>query len=197
MKYPEYLSLVKADLFRYTGKVNLSVFFIQMMINPGFKYTFWMRTCNYLSRHRFLKILFFIPSRLVLDHYQYKYGISISYRTVIGSGIYISHFGGIVINSNAVLGKNCNLSHEVTIGQANRGRKKGCPILGDNIFIGPGAKIIGNVRIGNNVAIGSNCVVTKDIEDNAVVVGIPGQVISDQGSEGYIAYTNYDDTNKG
>ena len=75
----------------------------------------------------------------------------------------------------------------------NRGKKKGYPQLGDNVYIGPGAKIIGAIRIGNNVAIGANCVVTKDIPDNAVVVGIPGKVISNQGSVGYVNRTDYDD----
>ena len=62
-----------------------------------------------------------------------------------------------------------------------------------NIYIGPGAKIVGAVRIGNNVAIGANCVVTKDVPDNSVVVGIPGKVISQKGSTGYVIRTDYDD----
>jgi len=64
------------------------------------------------------------------------------------------------------------------LGRVNRGNKKGFPVIGNNVYIGPGAKIIGNVHIGNNVAIGANCVVTHDIPDNGVVVGIPGKVIS-------------------
>ena len=108
------------------------------------------------------------------------------------SGFHIGYFGGIVVNAESVIGKNCNISHGVTIGQGNRGKNKGCSILGNNIYIGPGAKIIGAVKIGNNVAIGVNCVVTKDIPDNSVVVGIPGKVISQNGSVGYINKTDYD-----
>lgn len=78
------------------------------------------------------------------------------------------------------------------MGQANRGKNIGCPILGDNIYIGPGAKIVGSVKIGNNVAIGANCVVTKDIQDNAVVIGIPGKVISHEGSKDYVSRTDYE-----
>jgi serine O-acetyltransferase len=60
------------------------------------------------------------------------------------------------------------------------------------VYIGPGAKIIGAVRVGNNVAIGANCVVTKDVPDNAVVVGVPGKIISFRGSQGYVNRTEYD-----
>jgi len=65
------------------------------------------------------------------------------------------------------------------------------PEIGDNVYIGPGAKIIGNIKIGNNAAIGANCVVTKDVPENGVVVGVPGRVISFEGSAGYINKTNY------
>jgi serine O-acetyltransferase len=129
----------------------------------------------------------------MLYHLTYKLGISISPLTEIGSGFYIGHFGGIVINEKSVIGKNCNISQGVTLGQANRGKNKGYPTLGDNIYIGPGAKIVGAVTIGNNVAIGANCVVTRDIPDNSVVVGIPGKVISQRGSTGYVERTDYED----
>ena len=122
--------------------------------------------------------------------YTYKYGIEISPKTEIDTGFYIGHFGGIV-NSSAKIGKNCNISQGVTIGMANRGKNRGVATIGDNVYIGPGAKIIGAVKIGDNVAIGANCVVTKDIPDNGVVVGIPGKVISLKGSAGYIGNTNY------
>jgi serine O-acetyltransferase len=121
----------------------------------------------------------------------YKYGINIPPYTKIGSGLYIGHFGCITVSPNVIIGKNCNVSPGIAIGQVNRGIRKGWPVIGDNVYIGPGAKIIGNVTIGNNVAIGANCVVTRDIPDNAVVVGIPGKVISYKGSEGYINNIDY------
>jgi len=80
----------------------------------------------------------------------------------------------------------------VTIGRSNRGRYAGVPVLGNNVFIGAGAKLFGNIRVGNNVAIGVNCVVTKDVPDNAVIVGIPGKVISYKGSKGYINKADWD-----
>lgn len=73
---------------------------------------------------------------------------------------------GIVINDKAVIGKNCTIYHQVTIGEIGGN----APIIGNNCFIGPGAKILGGVRVGNNVTIGANCVVVKDIPDGSTVV---------------------------
>lgn len=91
-----------------------------------------------------------------------------------------------MISGGAVIGANCNIYQGVTIGQKLRGERKGYPIIGNEVFISPGAKIIGKVKIGNNVVIGANAVVDKDVEDNAVVGGVPAKILSYQGSEGYI-----------
>ena len=74
----------------------------------------------------------------------------------------------------------------MTLGWAGRGDKKGCPIIGDRVYIGAGAKVIGKVRVGNNVAIGANSVVTKDVPDNAVVGGVPAKIINYSSSSDYI-----------
>jgi serine O-acetyltransferase len=91
----------------------------------------------------------------------------------LGPGLVILHSIGVVINSNVRAGSNLVLEHGVTIG-AEKGQS---PVLGDNIFIGAGAKIIGPVRIGSDVKIGANAVVTKDLPDGATAVGIPATVI--------------------
>jgi serine O-acetyltransferase len=113
-------------------------------------------------------------------------GISIPYKAKIGKGLYIGHFGGIFINEGAVIGENCNLSQGVTIGLGGRGDAMGCPKIGDRVFIGPGAKIFGAITIGNDVAIGANAVVTKNLPDEAVAVGIPAKVVNLNGSKDYI-----------
>ena len=151
-----------------------------------------MRTCRYTIANIFFRYTIYPLSRCVLYHLTYKLGISIPLVTEIGSGFYIGHFGGIVVNYETVIGKNCNISQGVTIGVANRGKNKGYPQLGDNVYIGPGAKIIGSIKVGNNVAIGANCVVTKDVPDNSVVAGVPGKIISEQGSVGYVDRTDYE-----
>jgi serine O-acetyltransferase len=194
--FNELKEFIRSDLYRYEGQISRSLFLRNTRRNPGFQYTLWMRICSYFF-HRKKGLLYkgaFFIARRFLTRYRYKLGIDIPYSTVLGSGLYIGHFGCIFINPDAVIGNNLNISQGVTIAQSSRGTRIGCPTIGDNVYIGPGAKIVGAVRIGNNVAIGANCVVTKDIPDNAVVVGIPGKVISFKGSEGYIlnAYEVFD-----
>lgn len=192
MKSSEYVFLIRADLHRYAGDSNLYSFLYHMIFSPGYKYTFWMRTCAYLKSYRFFRFSIFPIAWLLLSHYEYKYGLAISYKTQVGSGLYIGHVGGIVVNTHAVIGKNCNLSHQVTVGVSRRGSRRGYPVIGDNVYIGPGAKVIGNVHVGNNAAIGANCVVTCDVPDSSVVVGVPGKVISSEGSTGYINSIDYE-----
>lgn len=87
---------------------------------------------------------------------------------ICGKGLTIWHWGSIIINPAARIGENCTLYPDVLIGHKKPG--DGAAIIGDNVFIGAGTKIIGPVRIGNNVIIGQNCVITKDVPDNSVVV---------------------------
>ena len=193
MKFSEYQFLVRSDLYRVSSETGFWVFLRELRVTESFQYIFWMRTCRFTKSNPILKFFFFPFAAIMLHRYTYKYGISVPYTTEIGSGFYIGHFGGIVVNGKSKIGKNCNLSHGVTLGKANRGRNAGYPTIGDNVYIGPGAKIVGAVKVGNNVAIGANCVVTRDIPDNAVVVGIPGRVISYEGSQGYVNHTDYED----
>ncbi|EOR94080.1 hexapeptide transferase family protein [Arcticibacter svalbardensis MN12-7] len=174
---------IKSDLQRYAGKATMGMFFKHYFISPGFKYSFYLRLCKYYRKKNKLVYLFF---RILLRHYSYKFGFDIPVMTTIGFGLYIGHFGNVVISSKAVIGDNCNISQGVTIGYNPRGKFKGYPIIGNNVFIGPGAVVIGNVNIGDNVAIGANCVVTKNFSKNDVVTGIPGTVISTRGNDEYI-----------
>ncbi len=90
-----------------------------------------------------------------------------------GPGFVLIHSNGVVINTGVQGGRNVFIEHQVTIGA----EKQQAPVLGDNIFIGAGAKILGAVHIGNDVKIGANAVVTKDVPNGATVVGIPARVI--------------------
>jgi serine O-acetyltransferase len=113
-------------------------------------------------------------------------GIELPKRANLGVGLYIVHSGCIVLHPDVVMGEYCTLSHGVTIGLGGRGEKLGCPKIGDRVYIAPGAKIFGSITIGNDVAIGANAVVTKDLPDNAVAVGIPAKIISYKGSQDFI-----------
>lgn len=192
MSYHSFLSLTKSDLHRYAGRTGLREFIYQYLFSPGYKYSFWMRLCAYLHGHPVWRVCLFPFAWLIYYHYQVKFGIAISYKMNIGRGLYLGHHGGIVTNEHAVIGDNCNLSHDVTIGVTRRGERMGVPEIGDNVYIGPGAKIIGAVKVGDHAAVGANCVVTKEVPAYGVVVGIPGKVISLEGSEGYINNTDYD-----
>ena len=102
------------------------------------------------------------------------WGIEIPRNVQIGSGFYIGHFGGITVSPHAVIGNNCNISQQVTIGLSGQGEKRGAPIIGNNVYIGAGAKVFGKIRVGNNVKIGANAVIHKSIPDNAIAVCSPG-----------------------
>lgn len=193
MKRTRYEYLIKSDLYRLGGQLSGKAIIKELLFGESYKFIFWMRTCEYLRHSKLLKFSLYPFARLFYRHYTYKLGISIPTNTQIDSGFYIGHFSCIVISPNCQIGKNVNISQGVTLGQANRGANKGAPIIGDNVYIGPGAKIVGKVIIGDNVAIGANCVVTKDMPANSVVVGIPGKVISEDGSDAYINFTDYED----
>lgn len=170
--------LILSDLTRYGRGISWSAFLKTYRSIPGFRLTFWFRVASHYRRNRL-----FSP---ILRHYHYKYGIELPKGTKVSEGFYIGHFGGIIISGGAVIGRNCNISQGVTIGVAVRGENRGIPVIGDCVYIGPGAKLIGKIRIGNNVAIGANAVVTKDVPDNAVVGGVPAKIISMNGSFEFI-----------
>lgn len=98
-----------------------------------------------------------------------------------GPGLSIAHYGTIVVNGNAKIGKNCRIYPGVNIG-INPGDLKP-PKIGNNVYIGPGAKIFGDIEIADNIAIGANSVVNKSFsEENITIAGIPAKKISDNGS---------------
>ena len=145
----------------------------------------WLRLTSYFACSK-LWYPVFVLCRLRLMHFSYKFGIDIPYSTSIGKGFYIGHFSCIVVSPVAVIGNNVNISQGVTIGYQSRGKRKGAAMIGDNVYIGPGAKIVGKVTIGDNVAIGANAVVTSDLPTGAVAVGIPAKVISLNGTTDFI-----------
>ena len=130
-------------------------------------------------------------ARLVLDPIYHllntlvhmAWGIEIPRRATIGPGLYIGHFGTIIVAPDAVIGENCSLSQDVTIGISGRGARRGVPLIGDNVYIAPGARLFGRIRIGHNVKIGANAVVNRDVPDNAILVLDPGfRIVSFKGN---------------
>jgi len=193
MNLQRYRYLVLSDLYRICGRTDRkSVIKAVLFGQDTYQYNFWLRTCTYTRIPRHCRYTVYPIAKFMLRRMSFRFGISIPTATQIDAGFYIGHFSGIIVSPHAVIGKNCNISQGVSLGVTNRGDRAGAPIIGDNVYIGPGAKIIGRINVGNNVAIGANSVITKDIPDNSVVVGVPGKVISDEGSHSYINLTDYD-----
>ena len=157
---------------------------------PGFRFTYYLRKVAYYApRRRSPAIFAYVYNRILLNHYRFKYGFDISPNTDIGPGLYIGHFGGVVISPYAVLGSNVNIAHGVTIGATSRGLRKGAPTLENRVWVGAHAIIVGKVTIGSDALIAPGAYVNFDVPSNAVVLGNPGKVISQAGSAGYVNHT--------
>lgn len=189
----QWWDIIAADLYRYGHAVSIRSFVRNYFLNPGFKYTFWMRLAYYLRQKRVIWRPLYYLCRAILHRYGIRYGISIPYNTCIGLGLYIGHHGGIVINSEVIIGRDCNINHDVTLGVAYGGKNPGIPVIGDRVYLGPGCKVVGGIHLGNDVAVGANAVVVESVPDCSVVVGIPAKVKSFKGSLAYVVNTRGDD----
>jgi serine O-acetyltransferase len=139
-------ALICSDRCRY-GRGNS--WLIGYLLFPGFRFSFWFRLhqwANASGKHRLVSVFL---TWCVLRQ-SLKTGIQINPGAQVGPGLYMPHFGGIVVNPKAVIGANCYLSHNVLIGKVHAGKRAGVPVVGDNVFIGAGAVILGNIAIGNN-----------------------------------------------
>ncbi len=113
-------------------------------------------------------------------------GIHIPPDCRIGPGLYIGHFGGIILHPEVRMGTDCNLSQGVTIGAGGRGARQGVPWLGDRVYVAPGAKVFGPIRVADGTVVGANAVLTRDTEPDAVMVGVPARQVSRTGSADFM-----------
>jgi serine O-acetyltransferase len=181
---------LKADVYRYRGKVDNRAFLSAYLHEPGFRFTYYLRkTAFYSSRKKSFGVFGYLYNRIHLHHYRFKYGFDISPTTNIGPGLYIGHFGGVVISPHAVLGANVNIAQGVTIGATSRGSHAGAPTLEDRVWVGANAIIVGKVTIGHDALIAPGAYVNFDVPSMSVVLGNPGKVISSAGSIGYVNNT--------
>jgi serine O-acetyltransferase len=196
--------LVKSDILRTYNMIEDNRFkrFIWCFRSPGLYAAVTLRLGAWLRQQNILVRILLEPWYLLQYHrIRAKWGIEIPRSVEIGEGFYIGHFGGITISPAARIGRNAALSQGVTIGVSGQGAKRGAPTIGDDVYIGAGAKVIGKIHIGNNVKIGANAVVYKDVPDNAVVALDPGFIIlsfkgnhptdTDQASQVGVLATNY------
>lgn len=143
-----------------------------IFLYPGFHALFAYRIAHFLNN----KGLRFI-ARLISQYARKKTGIEIHPGAKIGRRLFIDHGMGIVIGETATIGDNCTIYHNVTLGGTGKDKYKRHPDLGDNVMVGCGAKVLGPIKIGNNVKIGANAVVIENVLDNTTVVGVPSKCI--------------------
>lgn len=164
---------IKQEIFggkNYTFFALLKVLFF----NLNLRFIFWLRLMFWLKNKNMHFLSSSIHRKLIL-----KYGCFIGIKSRIGLGVQFPHPNGIVVGLNTVIGSNCIIYQQVTFGGKLVGdaQKGFYPMLGDNVTVFAGAKLIGQINIGNNVIIGANSVVNKDIPPYSVVAGIPARII--------------------
>lgn len=176
------LHKIKHDAYRVNPQ-NFSFYtFLKAYRNQGFRFIFFHRIFNSTNN-----IIVKSIAKLFMRHYCYKFGFQIGNRCKIGKGVYFSHFGTVVISDSAEIGDYCNINHNITIGQQNRGVKKGSPKIGNKVWIGTGSVIVGNITISDNVLIAPNAYVNFDVPANSIVIGNPAKIIAKENATlGYI-----------
>ena len=118
-----------------------------------------------------------LPARMLSQTARWLTGIEIHPGATIGSGFFIDHGMGVVIGETAEVGADVTIYHGVTLGGTSLNKGKRHPTLGDRVVVGAGAKVLGNITIGEDSRVGANAVVVKSVPANAVVVGVPGQIV--------------------
>ncbi len=167
----EYLeSIIKRDP---AAKSKLSI----ILTYPGVKAVFFHRIANFFSIAKFNLI-----ARIISQLSRFLTGIEIHPKAKIGKNLFIDHGMGVVIGETSEIGDNVTIYHMVTLGgispsinSDNQRNIKRHPTLKDNVVVGSGAQILGPVTVNRNAKIGANAVVTKDVPENAVMVGIPAK----------------------
>ena len=173
--------IIKADLYRYIPKPFKKRFFLRGFRSQGFRYMFLKRKLD----NKKTGSISWVILKIILRHYTYKYGFQIGGK--IGKGFFIGHFGTIVVGEEVIIGNNCNIAHGVTIGLTRRGEKIGAPIIGNEVWIGANAIIVGKIIIGNNVLIAPGAYVNFDVPENSIVIGNPGTIKNSlNATDGYI-----------
>ncbi|MFH1502202.1 MAG: serine O-acetyltransferase [Candidatus Eisenbacteria bacterium] len=118
----------------------------------------------------------FLP-RLVSQVTRFFTGVEIHPGAVVGKGFFIDHGMGVVIGETSIIGDNVTLYQGVTLGGTGKGAGKRHPTIGHDVVIGCGARVLGNIHIGNDVRIGAGSVVVRDVPDDSTVIGVPGRIV--------------------
>ena len=171
-----YREYVKEDLKAY-GLTHVGFYNYWWM--DCLRFQLRLRRIEYLHNtagHNPLKGLWRFVLEVVNHRLATRLGFTIP-KNVFGPGLHIVHYGTIVVHPDARVGRNCRLHPSTSIGDYN-----GVPRLGDNVYIGPGAKIYGPVTLGDNVAVGANAVVNKSFGSNVTLGGVPARIVAEKGA---------------
>jgi serine O-acetyltransferase len=160
-------SNIREDLRAYDGRWSAQGFWVMIV----YRFGRW----RYGVRPVLVRKLFSLVYRVLFKFAQIVTGIELPCEVELGRKFVIDHFGGIVISGYAKFGSNCRIRDGVVVGLRHIDDTR-APIIGDNVDIGSGAKLLGPIRIGNNVLIGANAVVLVDVPDNCIAVGVPAVV---------------------
>lgn len=150
--------LYYADLERYGGNAS----------RWNRKFSYYLRRSQTAS-NKLLSLYY----RYRFSRMREKRGIEIYYKANIGKGLYLGHPYNITLNPNAVIGDNCNIHKGVLIGQENRGKRAGAPKVGNRVWIGINAALVGNITVGDDVLIAPNSYVNCDVPSHSIVFGNP------------------------
>ncbi|MDD6633828.1 MAG: serine acetyltransferase [Ruminococcus sp.] len=177
----------KKDFYRMTGKkYSTAGFIFSYLTEHRVRFVYTYRKLQKMSSKRLIsKTVWFVYHR----HLKTKYGLEINPGVEIGPGLQISHPYNITINNGAKLGNNINLSKGVSIGQENRGKRQGVPIIGDRVYLGINSTVVGKITIGDDVLIAPNSYVNCDVPSHSIVIGNPCKIIHrDNATEGYVNF---------
>jgi len=146
---------------------------LEVLFNYSGLHAIWVhRVTHWLWRQKF-----YFLARWLSQFARWATGIEIHPGAIIGRRFFIDHGMGVVIGETAEVGNDVTLYHGVTLGGVSLNKGKRHPTLGDRVVVGAGAKILGAIEIGRCSRVGANAVVVKSVPPNAVVVGVPGQIV--------------------
>lgn len=140
-----------------------------LLLYPGVKAIIYYRIANFLYRH---KLIFL--SKIIMYTVRCRFAIDIHPGCSIGKRLFIDHGVGVVIGETTIIGDDCTIYQGVSLGGTGKEKGKRHPTIKDNVIIGAGAKVLGNITIGSNCKIGANTVVLTDVKDNMTIVGVKG-----------------------
>lgn len=178
----------KACFERDPAARTLFGFFEVLFLYPGFHAIFLHRINHLLHKLR----IPFIP-RFLSQTARFFTGVEIHPGAKIGPGFFIDHGMGVVIGETTEIGKNVTLYQGVTLGGTGLERGKRHPTLGDEVVVGAGAKILGNIKIGSQVKVGAGSVVVHSVPDNCTVVGVPAEIVRKEGKRVYAVNLDHGD----